>query len=242
MDSIDPDPPTEPDPDDDPTDGREDERDDPTDGRDNPTDERDDDRTPARPRSRRALRLVLFVAAAVIAGRVGFSSPPSGTDDTATSDEATDAGAPAGDGGDGGGGDGATTTVVDDPDAPTRPERPAIDLAAVPRPGASPAEVARWWAATYAGWVGAETGEALADRLAPASTAALADRLRAAPPPASYDEPDEVVGAATGPALPGEQGVQVMVTVETAGGIAAYQLDLVDTGTDGWRVDAVTVL
>jgi hypothetical protein len=221
VDSIDPDPPNDPDPSDD------------------PADESDDATVPATSRSRRALRLVLFVAAAVIAGRVALSSPPSGTGDTATSDEAGDAGAPAGDD-DGGGG--VTTTIVDDPDAPTRPDRPAIDLAAVPQPGDPPTEVARWWAAAYAGWVGAETGDDLADRLALASTAALADRLRAAPPPASYGEPDAVVGAATGPALPHEPGVQVLVTVETEGGLAAYQLDLVDTGAEGWRVDAVTVL
>jgi hypothetical protein len=135
-----------------------------------------------------------------------------------------------------------TTLVPPDVDEP----RASVDLAATPA-GDDPVELARWWAATYTAYIGAEAPAALADRLASTSTASLRAGLTAIPPAASYDEPAAIEGVSNRPPV-GEDGrTEVRVTVETGGALTTYDLTLVaatagGSGPTGWLVDEATRL
>jgi hypothetical protein len=114
-------------------------------------------------------------------------------------------------------------------------DRPAIDLAAVPD-GHDPVEVARWWAANYAVYVGAEGPADLADRLAPLTGSGLLASLRDIPPAASYDAPLKVLGA-TGTELSREAGsAKVRVSVETDLALVVYDVTLTEAPPGSWLV------
>ena len=150
-------------------------------------------------------------------------SPSAGEDRSSSSDS------------DSGQGSGSTVAPpdVDDPREP-------VDLAVVPT-GDDPVELARWWAATYTAYVGAEVPGALADRLAVVTTDSLRSQLSALPPAASYDpEPVDVEGVSQPDPVPvaGGAGLRIRVSVETAGALSSYDLTLVqDPAGGGWLVD-----
>jgi hypothetical protein len=119
-----------------------------------------------------------------------------------------------------------TTVAPADVDEP----RGSVDLQAPPA-GTDPVEVARWWAGSYTANVGALLPEALAERVAPASTPGLRAQLAAVPPAASYDpEPAEIAGVSNRAPVERAGRIEVRVTVETAGALAVYDLTLVPAG------------
>jgi hypothetical protein len=109
---------------------------------------------------------------------------------------------------------------------------------------AAPAEeVARWWAASYVSWAGAEPPAALAARLGSGTDPAFAARLATTPPPATYGSAEAVGGVAAGPAQPTVGGVVVVVGVETATALVVVRLELaVPPGGTDWRVVGATLL
>lgn len=138
---------------------------------------------------------------------------------------------------------GATTTTVAPPDV-ARP-RPPVDLEAPPD-GSDPVEVARWWAAVYVSYVGAEPGEDLARRLQPLTTSRLRQDLASMPPGASYNEPIPIEGVTTsGPSGSGpgdtEGQQRLRVVVETPGALVIYNLVL-EHSAAGWQVGEATRL
>jgi hypothetical protein len=179
------------------------------------------------------------------------------------------------DDGDGGGGSGTTTTVestdsttadpgaapddgsdpssvTEEPEGPTTTltppdvdtDRPAIDLNVTPPPGDA-IEVARWWAATYTAYIGAEPPAELVTRLSGWTERALLDELGALPPAASYDPPLQVGGVSAldqpGPAGDTSGNRHERVSVETEFALVIYDLTLVDAGGT-WKVSEATRL
>lgn len=133
-------------------------------------------------------------------------------------------------------GDAGTTTTLVPPDV-ARP-RPEVDLDAPPD-GSDPVEVARWWAAVYVAYVGAEPPAELVDRLGPLTTRELQNDLRSMSSVASYSGPTPVEGvSAREPAArgsTGQRGQNVWVTVETPGALVVYDVVL-QRESGGWRV------
>jgi len=126
-----------------------------------------------------------------------------------------------------------TETTLTPPDVAH--ERPDVDLDAPPD-GTDRIEVARWWAAVYVAYIGAEPPAKLADRLAPRSGPDVLAALRALPPAASYDPPLEPQGV-TATDEPG--GKVTRVSVETDAALVLYDLTL--SQVQGlWRVDQAT--
>jgi hypothetical protein len=114
-------------------------------------------------------------------------------------------------------------------------DRPTIDLALAPD-GRDPVEVARWWAANYAVYVGAEGPDELADRLAGLTGSGLLQSLREIPPAASYDPPLEVLGA-TGTEIERAPGsVKIRVSVETDLALVIYDVSLTEAPPGSWLV------
>lgn len=123
--------------------------------------------------------------------------------------------------------------------------RPDIDLGQPPD-GSDVAEVARWWAAVYTAYTGAEPGEDLVDRLGEHTSDSLQSELSDAPPPASYGSPVAIDGASAGGPLVGEDQDEetertVRVSVETPGALVVYDVVLVWTA-GRWRVDDLEAL
>lgn len=114
-------------------------------------------------------------------------------------------------------------------------DRPVIDLEAPPD-GHDPVEAARWWAATYAAYVGAEGPAELADRLAPLTGSGLLQSLRNIPPAASYDAPLKVVGASGIEVARGGGAVKVRVSVETDLALVVYDVSLTEAPPGSWLV------
>lgn len=136
----------------------------------------------------------------------------------------------------------ATTTTLVPPDV-ARP-RPTVNVDAPPA-GDDPVEVARWWAATYVAYVGAEPSKELAQRLEPLTTPSLRQDLATMPPGASYSEPIPIEGVtAREPAddRGDSQDQQTMrAVVETPGALVVYSLVLERSPT-GWQVGEATRL
>jgi hypothetical protein len=114
-------------------------------------------------------------------------------------------------------------------------DRPAIDLAAVPD-GHDPLEAARWWAANYAAYVGAEGPAEMADRLAPLTGSGLLQSLREIPPAASYDAPLEVLGATGTEVSRGGGAAKIRVSVETDLALVVYDVSLTEAPPGSWLV------
>lgn len=135
-----------------------------------------------------------------------------------------------------------TSTLV--PPDVARP-RPSVNLDQPP--GRSDvAEVARWCAAVYAAYAGAEPGEELGDRLGELATAELRAELTDLPPPASYGPPVDIDGAsAGGPFVREDQDETiertVRVSVETPDALVIYDVALVDT-SGSWQVKQLEAL
>lgn len=134
-------------------------------------------------------------------------------------------------------GQSSTTLVPEDVAEP----RPSVDLAEVPLDG-DVVDVGRWWAATYTAYVGFETPEELAARLAPVSVPALVDELAGVASAISYDvEPLEIEGVSHRTPLDDPAGTRLRVSVETPGALVIYDLLLVEDPA-GWRVSEATRL
>lgn len=209
--------------------------------------------------ARQNVRGLIAAAIVAIAAFAAFSGPGgNGGDDggggsgVTTTVEPTDSTAdPAG-----GEGEGSDTSdpssVTEAPDGPTTTltppdvdtDRPAIDLNVAPPPG-DPIEVARWWAATYTAYIGAEPPADLVTRLADWTEQSLLDELGVLPPAASYDPPLGVggVSALDQPAPVGDTSGDrhERVSVETEFALVIYDLTLVDTGGT-WKVSEATRL
>jgi hypothetical protein len=175
-------------------------------------------------RARRISRVVgvLAVALVALALLTDIGESPDGSSSSGTADD---------------GGEAATTLVPPDVDEP----RATVDLATTP-PEDDAVEVARWWAATYTAYIGAEAPDAVADRLAPTTTASLMAQLTAIPPAASYDAgPSVIEGVSHRAPVDEADGTSVRVTVETTGALVVYDLVLVaEAGSSGesrWLVD-----
>jgi hypothetical protein len=125
------------------------------------------------------------------------------------------------------------TTTLAPPDVAH--DRPTIDLEAPPD-GHDPVEAARWWAATYAAYVGAEGPAALADRLAPLTGSGLLRSLRDIPPAASYDAPLKVAGATGTELARGGGAAKVRVAVETDLALVVYDVSLTEAPPGSWLV------
>jgi hypothetical protein len=171
----------------------------------------------------------------------GGSGGESSSDRTTASEEAA-AGGEGGDEGAAGSGDTSPPDVPVDVDE----ERPAVDLSQPPD-SADPLDVARWWAATYVRYSGAEPPAALVERLAGVITPDLEAQLTAEPPAASYDAPIEIVGASVseGPAPTGGgagTGARSVAraTVETPGALLVYEVTLAQDAAGAWRVAEAT--
>ena len=126
-----------------------------------------------------------------------------------------------------------TLTTLTPPDVAH--ERPAVDLEVLPS-GSDPVEVARWWAANYAVYVGAEAPAALADRLAPLTGSSLLQSLRAVPPAASYDAPLDVEGVTGNEVAQGAGTKIVRVSVETTVALVVYDVTLTEAPPGSWLV------
>jgi hypothetical protein len=211
---------------------------------------------------RQNIRGLIAAAILAIAAFAAFSGPGTGGDDdgggsggggadtTVESTGAADPGdeVPPSDGEDDGDGSSVTdepegtTTTLTPPDVDS--DRPAIDLTTTPPPGDA-AEVARWWAATYTSYIGAETPAALVTRLADWTTQDLLDELGALPPAASYDPPVAVGGVSVQeiPPAAGDTrgGNHQRVSVESDFALVIYDLTLVDAGGT-WQVSEATRL
>lgn len=114
-------------------------------------------------------------------------------------------------------------------------DRPTIDLDSPPD-GHDPLEAARWWASTYAAYVGAEGPADLADRLAPLTGSGLLQSLRDIPPAASYDAPLKVAGATATELARGGGAVKVRVSVETDLALVVYDVSLTEAPPGSWLV------
>jgi hypothetical protein len=126
-----------------------------------------------------------------------------------------------------------TLTTLTPPDVAH--ERPTVDLETLPS-GSEPVEVARWWAANYAVYVGAEAPAALADRLATLTGSSLLQSLRDVPPAASYDPPLELAGV-TGNEVAGGTGTKIVrVSVETDVALVVYDVTLTEAPRGSWLV------
>jgi hypothetical protein len=190
-------------------------------------------------------RLVLLVVVAALVAYAalrgsGGSGPDAGDDARPKGSSAVTT---AGDGGTVStdpGDDSSGTTLVP-PDVVH--ERTPVDLNAPP-PGSDPTELARWWAAAYVAYIGAEPPTKLADRLASLTGNGLLAQLRALPPAASYDPPLTIVGASAedvpGAGSGGGAGRKVRVTVETEAALVLYDVTLSQAAAGGWRVDQAT--
>ncbi|HMG40555.1 MAG TPA: hypothetical protein VK611_04470 [Acidimicrobiales bacterium] len=165
----------------------------------------------------------------------------SGDHDTGTADEGPPTGRPAGDDVSSAPDSAAeavdesstTLTTLTPPDVAH--ERPAVALDVVPGTG-DPVEVARWWAATYAVYGGAEPPSALADRVAPLTAPAFLQSLRDVLPAASYDAPLELEGVTGNEVAAGAGSKVVRVSVETTVALVIYDVTLTEAPPGSWLV------
>jgi hypothetical protein len=126
-----------------------------------------------------------------------------------------------------------TLTTLTPPDVER--ERAPVDLATPPS-GTDAVEVARWWAASYAVYGGAETPAALVTRLAPLTSDRYRQTLGLVPPAASYDAPLELEGA-TGTEIAGGSGTRIIrVVVETSVALLVYDVTLTEDPPGSWLV------
>jgi hypothetical protein len=169
--------------------------------------------------------VLLLVVALVVAALFTDIGDPGPVDDSSSSSSSS------GSGGEGDA-DGDLPTDVEHP-------RPTVDLATIPDPATTdPTTLARWWAATFTAYVGAEVPASLAARLAPVSTPELVAGLNALPPAASYDDAPVPIEGASSPTPiedPAVDGSRVRVSVETPGALVVYDLVVVQDPA-GWLV------